>query len=40
MLGLFPLCSIGVLFWTAQAQIWSVYNVWEVAMDPEGAIVT
>lgn len=28
VLGLFLLFPISVLFWTAQAQIWNVYNVW------------
>lgn len=28
VLGLFMLWPISVLFWTAQAQIWNVYNVW------------
>ncbi len=28
IMGLFALWPISVLFWTAQAQIWNVYNVW------------
>ena len=28
VLGLFALIPISVAFWTAQAQIWNVYNVW------------
>jgi POT family proton-dependent oligopeptide transporter len=28
VLGLFCLWPISVLFWTAQSQIWNVYNVW------------
>lgn len=28
VLGLFLLWPIGVAFWTAQSQIWNVYNVW------------
>jgi POT family proton-dependent oligopeptide transporter len=28
VLGLFLLFPISVLFWTSQAQIWNVYNVW------------
>jgi POT family proton-dependent oligopeptide transporter len=28
VIGLFAIWPISVLFWTAQAQIWNVYNVW------------
>ena len=42
VLGLFLLFPISVLFWTAQAQIWNVYNVWvrdHINMNVEGFAV-